>query len=696
LRAWIDQGAKWDAGVTFGRQMAANLKPHRPEVPPASQKNENPIDRFLGPYFTAHQIKPPAPVNDRLYARRVYLDIIGLLPTPEQMQQFVSDRHSDKRQHLVRSLLADNSNYAQKWLTFWNDCLRNDYRGTGYIDGGRKQITGWLYAALATNMSYNQFVAQLINPTPASEGFINGIVWRGVVNASQTPQMQAAQNISQVFMGVNLKCASCHDSFINDLTLADAYGLAGIYADGELEMVHCDKPTGQKAEPKFLYPELGTIDPKLDKPARLKRLAEIITERTDARLTRTMVNRLWQKFMGRGLIEPVDDMDKPSWNQDLLDWLAEDFADHDYDMKHVIELMLTSRAYQMPAVSFDEKDSAAFVFQGPLVRRMSAEQFRDALGELTGVWYDQPDAQIDFTLGRTNAPIVPPIEAQYIWNDPKAATAAKPGTVYFRKTFKLDEVPNIALAFIAVDNGFTLYVNGKKVSSGDDYGHLFSANIRKQLVKGDNCIAVEAVNEGDGPNPAGLFFYGCMRQMKKDKTAVMDFASDKSWQWSDTKASGWEKASFAADNWKSSFELGPASTWHMDGQVQAALAAPQNYGKIRAVLVAGDALQDALGRPDREQTVTTRNSAATTLQALELTNGRELFDIMKRGAQNILAENESKSDLIPRIYARALGRKPTTEELKLAREIVGQPAQPAGVEDLLWSVTMLPEFQLIY
>ena len=86
-------------------------------------------------------------------------------------------------------------------------------------------------------------------------------MWRGVVNASQTPEMQAAQNISQVFMGVNLKCASCHDSFINDWQLADAYGLASIYADRPLEMVECDRPTGKTAPMKFLYAELGSIDP---------------------------------------------------------------------------------------------------------------------------------------------------------------------------------------------------------------------------------------------------------------------------------------------------------------------------------------------------------------------------------------------------------------------------------------------------
>ena len=168
----------------------------------------------------------------------------------------------------MERLLADDRHYAEHWLSFWNDLLRNDYRGTGYIDGGRKQITSWLYSALATNMPYDQFVAQLINPTPESEGFTKGIVWRGVVNASQSPPLQAAQNISQVFMGVNLKCASCHDSFINDWRLSDSYGLASIYSDGPLQLFQCDKPTGQTAAARFIYPELGEIDPAADKPAQ--------------------------------------------------------------------------------------------------------------------------------------------------------------------------------------------------------------------------------------------------------------------------------------------------------------------------------------------------------------------------------------------------------------------------------------------
>jgi hypothetical protein len=157
--------------------------------------------------------------------------------------------------------------------------------------GGRRQITAWLYAALANNLPYDQFVASLVNPVPGTEGFTKGIVWRGVVNASQTPEMQAAQNISQVFMGVNLKCASCHDSFINEWQLADAYGLASIYAEQPLEMVECDRPTGKTAAMKFLYADLGSIDPASPRGVRLDQLMHALVGPANGRLARTIVNR---------------------------------------------------------------------------------------------------------------------------------------------------------------------------------------------------------------------------------------------------------------------------------------------------------------------------------------------------------------------------------------------------------------------
>ena len=137
--------------------------------------------------------------------------------------------------------------------------------------------------------------------------------------------------------------------------------------------------------------------------------------------------------------------------------------------------------------------------------------------------------------------------------------------------------------------------------------------------------------------------------------------------------------------------------WRVSQSYLAAKLAGAYPGKVRAALVAADPLMVALARPNREQVVTTRPTVATTLQALELTNGETLAELLKRGAENLLAApSAANGDLISTLYEKALGRKPTGPELQLAREMVGQPAQPAGVEDLLWSVTMLPEFQLIY
>ena len=189
------------------------------------------IDERFAKHWQDKKVQPANLADDAEFLRRVYLDLIGLLPAPEEVDAFVKDPAADKRARLVRRLLDDRRSWAEHWLTFWNDLLRNDYAGTGYIDGGRRQISAWLYRSLLENKPYDRFVRELISPTPESEGFIKGIKWRGNVNASQVPELQFSQNVAQVFFGINLKCASCHDSFIDNWKLRDAYGLAAITAD---------------------------------------------------------------------------------------------------------------------------------------------------------------------------------------------------------------------------------------------------------------------------------------------------------------------------------------------------------------------------------------------------------------------------------------------------------------------------------
>jgi hypothetical protein len=211
--------------------------------------------------------------------------------------------------------------------------------------------------------------------------------------------MQAAQNVAQVFLGLNIKCASCHDSFINDWKLDDAYAFANIFSDTILEINRCDKPTGRMAGRKLLFPELGEIDPEMVTEERLKQLADFLVQPRDGRLYRTVVNRVWAQLMGRGIVEPVDAMDNEPWSQDLLDWLASDFVANGFDLKALIYKIVTSDTYQLSSVGVEEESfifAPAYVFNGMVRRRMTAEQFLDAVSQCIQPVY--PDTLVVYSL----------------------------------------------------------------------------------------------------------------------------------------------------------------------------------------------------------------------------------------------------------------------------------------------------------
>jgi mono/diheme cytochrome c family protein len=806
LRAWIDQGAVWPAGLTFAKPPPENLQPRKIEL--AERPSVHPIDNLLAGYFAEKGIAFPAPVEDRVFARRVYLDLVGLLPTPEQLDAFIQDSASDKRAQLVRRLLADQRNYADHWLTFWNDLLRNDYKGTGFIDGGRKQISGWLYQALIDNKPYDRFVAELVNPTRASEGFSRGIIWRGNVNASMLPPMQAAQNVSQVFLGVNLKCASCHDSFVNDWSLADAYGLAAVYADEPLELIHCDKPTGKKSAPRFLYPEIGALDPALPKTERLQRLAEIITSPKNGRLSRTIVNRLWARLLGRGLVEPLDDMEQRAWHRDLLDWLAEDFTAHGSDLKHTLEVICTSRAYQLPTVeSPHEKEE--FVFRGPLTRRLTAEQFSDALSALSGdwnrlpsslefdfgasglagglkmpqwIWTDEPvelgpqrasaqaaqatlaEALKNLTAAQKKADeaagqIGPALEearrltekstaavntAQWYLNDAtQPRPALVPGAllpesdrhrVIFRKSFTLPAVPLEAYAAILVSQSWQVQVNGREAKpiqrDGFRNGRIALFDLRPLLQAGENAIVVNVsshtekqmndVERAKFPGSvthlnklSGLAFYARIESKDQDPVQI---TTDATWRVRRNPDGRWGAVDYRDADWVLAKPLAADVTPVDEGpslepvtrkdfanlpvelgpQLRPVVSTAAHVGEIRSSLLAADPLQVALDRPNREIVTPVRASTATTIQALELTNGATLNAKLQKAAAKFVPEAAvSPAAWLGKIYRHALGRAPSPGELALATEILGQPVAAEGVTDFLWMLVNHPEFQLI-
>ena len=168
LREWVAEGMKWDEGFAFKKPAyEPPLRPRVPALPAAAEGRSHPVDRVLDAWTAKAGLPRPAPASDAAFLRRAQLDLIGLLPTPEETAAFLADPAPDKRERLVRRLLARDVDYADHWMSFWNDLLRNDYAGTGYIDGGRKQITGWLYASLVNNKPYDVFVRELVAPSPS-------------------------------------------------------------------------------------------------------------------------------------------------------------------------------------------------------------------------------------------------------------------------------------------------------------------------------------------------------------------------------------------------------------------------------------------------------------------------------------------------------------------------------------------------
>lgn len=685
IKMWIKKGAHWSdkALKIFPEAPLALSKPDLPDV----RNQKHPVDKFIGAYFEENDIDWPKVVDDRTFIRRAYLDIIGLLPRPEEIQGFVNDRTSGKRGKLIDTLLKDTDNYTQNWLSFWNDLLRNDYSGTGFITGGRKQITDWLYTSLEENKPYDSMVRELVDPSEASEGFIKGIEWRGVVNASQRTEMQAAQNIGQSLLGVNVKCASCHNSFVSNLTLEQTYGFASIFADSVMELNRCDEPLGKMATVNFLYPELGDVEAESVKE-RLSKLSEVIVKPENGRLYRTLANRFWQQLMGRGIVEPVDEMDNTPWNAGLLDWLAADFIDNGRDLKHLMRTIMTSKAYQLPTVKYDgpeEIKSKGYVFAGPLVRRMSAEQFSDAVSQVIAPMY----------YATAYDPSGNPLASNRIWHREvkfDRDVLPDPGKRYFRYEFAIPRKGiRTADALISVDHSYTLYVNGKKMSSGDDWKKVDELDISDILSEGNNVIAIEGTNEGEIANPAGILF--ALKLGYADGTNELRQA-DKTWKSTDSEPpKGWTGLGFNDNQWINVRDYG-SSQW--DRLVDFSFEGDK-ADFARAGLARQNEFMKALGRPTRENVATTRDEQATLLQALELTNGEYFNNVLAEGADRWLERCSDGDEIVETLYQKSFGRKPTKQEKSIALGTLGvNKVEKEALQDLLWTTVLLPEFQFIY
>lgn len=349
------------------------------------------VDDLIAAKWHKLGIAPSSICSDEVYLRRAMLDVIGVMPTPEEVHKFLADADPDKRDHLVDRLL-DRPEYAAFWANHWGDLLRIKRGGQKDLKAGTFAFTGWLRNAFATNMPYDQFVRAIITAQGESAENPPTNWYRNVRNT-----VAQVNDTCQLFLGTRISCANCHNHPYERITQDDYWGFGAFFARtavkrgiGNEQAIYVKKDgvinqprTGQTMEPKALngptYDYVRGEDPR-------QHLADWMAEPTNPYFSKAIVNRMWAQFMGVGLVEAVDDMrvTNPPSNPQLLDVLAKDFVEHHFDLKRLISVIMKSRAYSLSSTPTDYNRTDRQNYARYTPRRLSAEALLDAVCDVTG------------------------------------------------------------------------------------------------------------------------------------------------------------------------------------------------------------------------------------------------------------------------------------------------------------------------
>ena len=380
--------------------------------PPA----HNDIDQLTFARLKKLSIEPSPLSGDAEFVRRVYLDVIGTLPTPEETRRFLQSDEPDKRSKLIDELL-ERPEFADCWTARWADRLGCNRRFAGKAGAPKYHL--WIRHAIATNMPEDEFVRQIITAGGPNYSTPAATFWRrlrvGAIRPEIDPLM-AAEEVSQLFLGVRIQCARCHNHPQERWTQDDFYGLAafftrlrfkdgpffnnkydkeeGVYLTGPVELEH--PRTGETMLPKALDepPQKFTEheDPRVA-------FADWLTSPDNPFFARMSANRIWYHLFGRGLVEPVDDMrsSNPASHEEVLAMLTRDFVEHGFDRKHLIRKIVNSRVYQLSsATTATNADDDRYFSHAP-VRLLPSETLLDAICQVTGV----PEKFPELPLGTT-------------------------------------------------------------------------------------------------------------------------------------------------------------------------------------------------------------------------------------------------------------------------------------------------------
>ena len=388
------------------RQAAVRLAfvPARPDFAWQAPEPANVIDEHVFAKLRRLRINPSEVCDDAVFVRRASLDLLGLIPTADEARAFVHDADPHKRARLIDDLLQ-RPEFAEFWALKWADLLRIEEKTLDRK--GVQNFHAWIRTAIATDRPVDEFVREIIG----SRGSTYASPASNYYRAMRDPLMRA-ETTAQVFLGIRLGCAKCHNHPFDRWTQDDYYGWANLFArveyrvlenrrrddndkhefDGE-QIVYMSRKgevtnarTGEPQPPQFLGDGSHAFDRDSGQD-RLEQLAGWIARPDNERFVKTQVNRVWFHLLGRGIVDPIDDFraTNPPSHPELLDTLARDFVEQDFDLRHLIRTIMNSRTYQLSAVPNDTNRDDGANFSRAQVRRLSAEQLLDSLSRATGV-----------------------------------------------------------------------------------------------------------------------------------------------------------------------------------------------------------------------------------------------------------------------------------------------------------------------
>lgn len=352
----------------------------------------NYIDELAAGKWKKLGLRPSPPCDDATFLRRVTIDLCGRLPTVDETEAFLKDGSDNRRKEVIDRLL-DSPDYPAYFALRWGAILRNS-RLAG-ADQASYAFHNWIRDMIARNRPYDEFVRGVVAAAGEWQD-APAINWYWQTRDDQLHSVTA--DTAQVFLGIRLQCARCHHHPYERWGQEDYYGLAGFFtrlgrksfgqpppyfAASRVTTSEKNPLTGKVPEPKFLDGDYAEFTPEED-PRHA--LVDWMARPENPFFARVLVNRLWGHFMGRGLVDEVDDIrdSNPPSNPELLDALARDFIDHQFDVKHIIRTLVSSRVYQLSSNPTDHNRDDRQNFARFYARRLIAEVLLDAVDDATG------------------------------------------------------------------------------------------------------------------------------------------------------------------------------------------------------------------------------------------------------------------------------------------------------------------------